>query len=112
VSADYSQPGTEPPVTDNAWLELAPVRSGWVRQAEPDDHRCDLPMREVRLTALSADAHADHPDGNPGDLWRCTCGALWEIRDMGGVRGRMFLVHTSEWQRASLWTRLTWWWKP
>ncbi len=105
--------GMESAPTDTDWLKVEPINAGWVRRRQPDDHRCEPPLRKVFFPApgeagKQGIGHSDHlPDGAKGDLWRCGCGRLWEIglRLDGGNIG----PKGTAWRRASAWSRLTWW---
>ncbi len=82
-------------------------------------HTCLPPVtaRTYRVQPIGAwpahlgpppDVHRpDQPAGEPGDLWRCQCGRLWQVqvRDLPAmVPGGQY--RPFRWRRASLWTRL------
>jgi hypothetical protein len=99
-----------PPPTDTAWLEVQEIRarkSGWVRHASTPPHVCAPPCRDVDSLPV--------PDGQPGDLWRCSCGRLWQISDDQVVRdhrpGRLMALLPA-WQPASRWQRIHHWRRP
>lgn len=96
----------------------------WIRRADPaTEHRCDQPMREAvyRYPSMIIGGEGElveHreqvPDGRLGDLWRCSCGALWRIGDVcdpcdrlgGGIPHAGGHAMGVIWRPATFWQRL------
>jgi hypothetical protein len=77
----------------------------WVRRVPPKPvHRCEPPRRlRPGQDPDRLDFPWNTPAGNPGDLWRCPCGRLWQvILDQWGV-----LPALPRWKPATLWQRIT-----
>ena len=111
----------EPPMTDNGWLKTEPINArptGWLRHADPEtQHTCTPPMHEWVFKVPKAFVAPDRvddppvhreqrPDGQAGDVWRCTCGRLWMIVMVGGSIGGYYVIPRAEWQQTGPLPRL------
>jgi hypothetical protein len=71
-------------------------RSG--SETADDAHTCAPPLRPP---GTSYPAH--RIDGRPGDVWRCGCGRVWEVRL---VPHRVGTVDALAWSPAGAWSRV------
>lgn len=99
----------------------------WARRDTSDPHTCKPPMRVSihQLPSMSAAQEGDgathvklaSPNGQIGELWRCSCGALWRIGDACDAcdRAGEWPVHNGGhaigvmWRAATLWQRVRHW---
>lgn len=96
----------DPPETMN---ELKPFMAAhgnprlsgeWVRHGSLR-HSCQPPTVGADRVVPGTLLEAKTPDGQPGDLWRCGCGRLWEI---AVYPWRPAWRPASRWQRIKHWT--------
>lgn len=76
----------------------------WVRRVPAAPvHWCEPPRRlRPGQDPRQPDFPWNTPDGNPGDLWRCPCGRMWQI-----VLERWGLLPASpHWIPATVWQRI------
>lgn len=59
----------------------------WIRR-QPAPHLCQVPQGMFGA-----------PNGQPGDVWRCHCGVLWQVHQPS--------TGESAWRLAGWWTRWT-----
>lgn len=81
----------------------------WVRRIErAEPHRCEPPSKDSGFGYELARAE-------PGELWRCRCGKLWECyRRLPRANPRSGMVEVGgvrrcEWRPAGLWLQTRYW---